>query len=134
MHFYKTFLYASLTVVFAVLFLQIPAILFGWYDTYPWFDILMHCLGGLFSVFLGTVLFYRLQHGIPSVVFLILFIIAIGVWWEVFEYGWQELVRGVVLATPRDSIGDLGADIVGGIIGIFFVQHAKKRYNRKDEQ
>lgn len=134
MHFSKAISFASLGVVLVVLFLQLGAILSGWYETYPWFDILMHCLGGLFSIFFGTSLFYRLRQGIPPVVFLVLFVVVVGVWWEVFEYGWQALVKEVVLATPLDSIGDLAADMGGGIIGIFFVQQAKKRYNRKDEQ
>ena len=54
-----------------------------------------------------------------------------GLAWEYYEYVVQFYIKNVHLADVPDSIGDLSADMLGGILGTSFVIAYKKRYNKR---
>jgi hypothetical protein len=61
----------------------------------------------------------------------LLFVLIVGIGWEFFEYGVQNLIKGSPqLANIPDSIKDVLMDIIGGKIASFFVLRVIKRYNR----
>jgi hypothetical protein len=75
------------------------------YWRFWWFDILMHALGG--AVFGAIALAVGIRH--PSRYWLFLGAVVVG--WEVFEY-----VNGISTAQPNFAF-DTGLDIVLGLVG-----------------
>jgi len=107
---------------------------FYWYVTMPWFDMMMHILGGVFVALLGASFFFSRIRMLPTYelfVTVLLFVFIIGLAWEYYEYIVQFYVKGVQLAHLTDSISDIICDVVGGSIGTCFVILLKKRYNTR---
>ena len=94
----------------------------------------MHILGGMFLGFCAGALFFnRISHltRLEVVVTILLFVLVVGIGWELFEYGVQTLIKGgSKLANLPDSIKDVLMDIIGGKIASLFVLRTIKRYNR----
>jgi hypothetical protein len=130
----KKLLRTACIVVFFVWLVNALANQFYWYSAMWWFDIPMHIMGGMFLGFgAGAIFFNRLvklsRH--DGVVTILLFVLALGIGWEFFEYIVQALIKGgPQLANIPDSIKDVFMDIVGGSIATFFVLRAIRRYNR----
>jgi H+/Cl- antiporter ClcA len=107
---------------------------FYWYSAMWWFDIPMHILGGVFLGFAAGALFFKKivkRSRRDIVVTVVLFVLAVGIGWEFFEYIVQSIIKGgTQLAHIPDSIKDMFMDIVGGVIAACFVLRAIKRYNR----
>lgn len=109
---------------------------FYWYVSISWFDMLMHTIGGMFTVFVTAAFLYRSRQlqGLDSKeLFITLALIAfiIGLGWEYYEYLVQFLIKSVQLASIPDSISDLICDMVGGVIASIFVIVMQRRYNRR---
>jgi hypothetical protein len=131
---------AIVTVIFALTLFALHGIgtLWNWYGTKPFFDKYLHFLGGMFVFF--ALMMYLLRRAVlpftgRQVLVLVVFVLFIGIGWEVFEYTVQHFT-GVVLATMSDSIGDIVFDNLGALVAattLFFVQdfvsQPKKRYN-----
>ncbi|MBP6857967.1 MAG: hypothetical protein KBC11_02115 [Candidatus Pacebacteria bacterium] len=101
-----------------------------------WFDIPMHILGGLFlALIFGATFFKKIINFSKKeqLVVILLFVLIVGIGWEVFEYGVQFLIKGKELANLPDSIKDLLMDLLGGVIGFYFVLLSIRRYNRVHE-
>lgn len=129
-------LFFTAFVLVGLLFLfNLMANAFYWYTSIFGFDKIMHFFGGVFLAFLVCALRPRpLESPVGRSIIKVAFIVfIIGLGWEFFEYGVQFLIKGVHLADPIDSVGDLIFDVVGGIIGTFFVILEKKRYNSTNE-
>jgi len=106
---------------------------FYWYVTIPWFDMLMHAIGGVFVALLGGAFLRKQLRGISSYHMFIniaLFVFIIGLAWEYYEYVVQYFIKHVQLADPADSISDLICDMLGGIVGAGFVILLNTKYNR----
>lgn len=121
--------------VFGILLFVVNAMasVFYWYVAIPWFDMMMHVLGGVFVAILGAAVLFKHIRTLPSrelFITLALFVFIIGLAWEYYEYIVQFYVKGVQLAHITDSLSDLICDMLGGSIGTLFVIHLKKRYNR----
>ena len=91
-----------------------------------WYDIMMHILGG---IVIGTTYAWGARYVIPTAwrrTFLklgaaLLFTIAIGVLWEVFEY-MLDIAGSRFLPYPADTMKDMANDIIGGILGYFLIK------------
>lgn len=119
-------------LVISILILHLLAYQFYWYASMWWFDMLMHTLGGVFLGLIGGVLLSRyISSAHTATIFgtILLFVFIVGFGWEVFEYVVQALIKTTSIANIPDSISDLLCDLSGGVISIYFVLRAKKRYN-----
>jgi hypothetical protein len=107
----KTWLLAAFILSVTIALLHQWATADFWYWRYPWFDIVMHFLGGLtIGVFL-----IRLFADYKPMAFLTAFV-AIAIGWEIFEFA---------IGAPRDStyaadtVIDLCMDVLGGTLAYF---------------
>ena len=106
---------------------------FYWYSAMWWFDIPMHIMGGIFlALFAGAFFFRKLLplHFKEVVVTILLFVLIVGLGWEIFEYLVQSVIKGAQLANFPDSVKDMLMDLLGGVLASTFVLRALKRYNR----
>lgn len=92
------------------------ATLFYWYDAIWWFDIPMHFLGGFW---VGAVALWVLGARAPGAPFrrrlgvAFLAVAAVGVSWEVFEFGLDAIGDSV------DTQQDLMFDVLGAVAAVF---------------
>lgn len=93
----------------------------------------MHTLGGLFLAMFGATIFSeKIKQNSQTYTFLLLssIVFFIGFGWELFEYIVQFTIKGSVqLANIPDSVSDMVCDVIGGVLGFFFVLIQKRRYN-----
>ncbi len=93
------------------------------HDTYfylPWFDIPMHLFGGFTVGLLGMLSLRLYFDALPrDVVWLLvlLFVLAIGALWEVFEM-YLNITYQFDRFSLIDTIADLVHDMVGGIVAL----------------
>lgn len=109
-------LYLLKLFMFAVIVygLHYVAIIFYLYWTLPWFDILMHFLGGAligYGVYVGG----RLFNTRLSFVQLITLVMIVGIGWEIFEYA----VGLAPLSEYRDTLLDLVLDFSGAAVAYY---------------
>lgn len=106
---------------------QVVAVEFYLYWIYPWFDIPMHILGGVFVAFGYAMLpFFRIR--VPSrftkLGTYLLVVLVVGIAWEVFEY-----VNGISVLEEKDffldTAMDLVFDLLGGAVGYYLVTRIK---------
>lgn len=135
--FRKKLALSSLFLVVSISILHVVATTFYWYLVIPWFDMLMHTLGGVFLAMFGATIFSeKIKRISRAHIFLLLISIVflVGFGWEVFEYIVQFVIKGSIqLANIPDSVSDMVCDVVGGVLGFFFVLIQKRRYNRIHE-
>ena len=99
-----------------------------WY--YPWFDIVLHLVGGLTIGFWGAALASRRQFP-PRLAAgcIVILAVLIGVLWESFEY-----ISGLTVGKPDywfDTMTDLGNGFVGASLVVLFysvIARNKKTY------
>jgi hypothetical protein len=126
-HIHKnTFILLVISVV-TLAMLQAVALYFSLYWTHRWLDIPMHALGGA-TVALGYQSRFLLKRFESTLSFdffsTILFVLAVGLVWEVYEYGVGTPVAGLTL----DSVIDIGMDMIGGTVG-YIVAKSVSTYN-----
>lgn len=129
---HKKLLISACILVIFIWLINTLANKFYWYSAMIWFDIPMHILGGIFlSLISGAIFFKKLKSFSTKekMVFILLFVLMVGIGWEIFEYVTQAIIKGVQLANFPDSIKDLLMDVVGGVIGFLFVLATIRRYN-----
>lgn len=90
-----------------------------WYWHYPWFDVVLHLLGGLAvglgSLWLASVLGLLPMERWSSLAGLVTALVAAGVVggaWEAYE-SWVGLVLVGQAGYVEDTVTDLGVDLVG---------------------
>ncbi len=122
-----------LLVVVAFLFFVGEAFYLRW--TFWWFDVVLHFLGGLCVAMggLSTWLYLSSSTNISNTKLTLvglLWALAIGIIWEIFEvhFGITFLSDGI--AYVRDTASDLIMDICGGIFGVLYAV----RLNKQNEQ
>lgn len=124
--------------IFGVFILNALASFFFWYQSFTWFDMVMHFFGGVVVTFFLVWFFFkkyriwREQGTLKTIIFNSFFFIVIAVLWEVMEFSVQHLfdIDGV-LATPRDSVSDIFFGLMGSLLAIYYY-FMKTRKNERD--
>lgn len=101
--------------------LNVLANIFYWYYILPWFDLLMHFMGGVFIAGLAIYLIKRPQDFLVT----LLIVIAVGLGWEIFEILVDKFFDKN-MQSLTDSLTDLLADVVGGGVGFLYF---KKKFS-----
>jgi hypothetical protein len=113
-------------LLFLMAVLHITATMLFFYWIYPWFDNMMHFLGGLLVGLTGLWLVFQSGY-LPSgwmryspTLIVGVGIVIVGVGWEVFEY-----LTGISLQQSfvADTISDLLMDGLGAIVGYLSFIH-----------
>ena len=121
--------------LFAIFVLNALANYFFWYQSFPWFDQMMHFFGGVSGgLFLIWFLYkkyglLREQKAFVRIILInsLLFLLAAGLW-EVMEYSMQDFFDiGNALADKFDSINDLIFGLVGNFLAL--VYYLSKKLN-----
>ncbi len=105
---------------------------FDLYDVLPWLDIPMHFLGGAIVAYAAArfFIFYEEKRSIAIfspwmfLLLLVIFVSAIAVLWEFFEFGLEYFFHVKAQLSQADTMGDLfmgmfGASVAGGVIILF---------------
>ena len=108
-------------LIFFIFFLNLLANKFYWYVSIPPFDIFMHTLGGFWLALAVIFVFKVKEFSISNAKKIIMWVLIIGLLWEVFEFGVSEIILKNPLNTKVDTITDLICDTVGGMLGILYV-------------
>lgn len=99
-------------LIFFILVINFLANKFYWYFAIPYFDMIMHFLGG-FWVGLSYFYFFPIKTIFTSdFLKLLAFVLCIGLGWEVYEM----LVNKAVAQNPLDYL-DIGSDIFFDLLG-----------------
>ncbi len=96
----------------------------SYYQTFWWWDLLLHAGSGLGLGFIGFIILYTIYYREKIVakpfwiaVFTLCFAIAIGTVWEIFEFGMDQVIGTNMQRTGiLDTMGDLIVDSIGGLI------------------
>lgn len=128
----------SVIIIWCILLLQGAASLWSLYWVLPWFDMLMHFLGG---AWLALTFFALISKKIEFVVThtFLMFVVMIGgtlffgFLWEVMEF-FIDLVLGTNFFQPDlpDTMSDLTFDLLGGLVAfgiVRFILH-RNHYDR----
>lgn len=113
-------------VLVVIATLHILALEFSLYWLYPWFDIMVHFLGGLFTALFALWLFFesgyvRINNNVQNALLVAgVSILVIGIGWEIFE-----LVAGVPIEDNfvLDTTIDLIMDVLGAGVAVFIFIH-----------
>lgn len=107
-------------LIFFILVVNFLANKFYWYSAISYFDMFMHFLGGFWLGLFFLYLFPTKENYSIFILKMLLFILLIGVGWEVFEI----LVNDVLVKNPfnyLDTISDIFFDLFGGVMaGLYF--------------
>lgn len=135
----------AVVFVFAALFLGEVQ---SYYERIWWWDIALHTSSGLLLGLLGFLLVYILNenervdlymHPRFVALFAILFAVAVGAFWEIFEFGVDQVfgtrMQKPMLGDPSgltDTMWDLIVDILGavtiGALGWWYMKHQKRSF------
>lgn len=106
-------------LIFLILALNFVASKLYWFSSIWYLDMILHFLGGFWVGLLFFYIFSPRNISIKLVAQILLFVLAIGIGWEVFE----SLVNEVILNNPfnyPDTISDLLLGVAGGGVSIFY--------------
>ncbi|MCX6755606.1 MAG: hypothetical protein NT068_03690 [Candidatus Nomurabacteria bacterium] len=112
-------------VIFFVFSLNLIAHKLYWYTSIWYFDMPMHFLGGFFIGLLGMyllpyfsspLLMGRLGGGLS----IFLFVLIIGIGWEIFEIIFNNIIAGQYFNT-LDTLSYIFFDLSGGLSAYFFI-------------
>jgi len=120
----KKILNQILFLIVVIFFLNLLAMKFYWYWSIPWFDMLMHFLGGLFiSLVLLWLNYFRGLLGSFSkkkaILIAILGTLVIGLLWEIFEFSLDTFITEKSW-DMADTLSDLFFDLLGAGIGTIY--------------
>lgn len=104
--------------VFFIFLLNTAASFFSWYTLLPWYDNMMHFLGGAWLALVFCFLFIsKIEQKKATLISLLLFVFIGALLWEFLEYGIEHIadVKGL-LANPKDSVSDVIFGILGGFL------------------
>jgi len=105
-------------LIFFILVINFLANKFYWYYSVWYLDMIMHFLGGFW---LGLLFLYfsSIQKDLNSIVRILLFVLFIGIGWEIYEV----LVNDIFARNPfnfLDTISDIFFDLSGGACAILY--------------
>lgn len=101
---------------------------FYWYDSFHGFDKVMHFVGGIVgSLFLSWFYYKKFTNLLDKKRVFKMILINSGIFllaaflWEVLEFSVQDIFNvGHLLASPKDSVGDLAFGLLGSLVGITY--------------
>lgn len=113
-----------LAFILVILAFQIIATVFYWYWRIPWFDILMHFLGGMwvgmsalwFYLFWGKIKPSAIQGAFRIFMVVTMAVLSVALLWEVFEYGVFVAIPHREVYDIADTLGDILAGVLGGAL------------------
>lgn len=129
--------------IFGIFVVHVFSILGGWYLAFTWIDIPLHIAGGAWVASLFFYLWDNYLSQYPRMfprwfllVLVVGFVMAVGVFWEWFEYGYdyffakEKASWRAQLGLP-DTMGDLFSDFVGGLLlGWYFICKDKNQQKK----
>ena len=118
------FLFLALITTALVGYLDHQARLLFWYWEYPWFDVVMHFLGGVSVASFMIWIHNRLVPQASVWVVVLVGLLVVGVSWEIFEWFAKTPTEADYVI---DTITDLVMDVVGAVLvtGMYFVWKRK---------
>lgn len=121
----------TLILILGIFILNALAGYLFWYDIFPWFDNMMHFLGGFWVGLATLTLFWDTIHSQQNIylqlAFIVLSVLFVGLVWEVYEFGVQGIMQVTGIASIPDSISDLVFDTLGGMGAFFVAMHKTKK-------
>lgn len=102
------------------------ALEFYLYWVFPWLDILMHLLGGVWVSLISLWIFFesgyiKLPRTLPNTVYVaVVSIIFVAISWEIFELAASVPIEANF---ALDTTVDLIMDAIGAFIGWFYFKH-----------
>jgi hypothetical protein len=115
-----------LLVVFAILAVNVFAIIHDLYFYYSWLDVVMHLVGGFWIGFVSlAIIQWKLKRALPlkeRMAYAFLLAFGVGVLWEMFEllsdtsFALEPYVYDAA-DTFSDLLNDLFGGVVAGLIG-----------------
>jgi len=119
------------------------ASVYSWYFFVPWLDMPMHFFGGAWIAGVALWLYLGAQrsaHGeVPSTsrVYLvsILSVLAIGIFWEIFEFGLDRVVEFTRVYNTADTLSDLFFGVFGAAVVTYVIlaRHHSKKLKTSDK-
>lgn len=98
-----------------IVILNAAANFLGWYENLNGLDWFMHFLGGGWVASASFYLHQRQGWRSPSFFHVLLWVLAIALAWEVYEFiGDQFLAKSLLQQSSLDTIGDLFFGLLGG--------------------
>lgn len=116
--------------VFIVFLLNSAGSFFSWYTLLPWYDNMMHFLGGVWlSLVAVWILYPRVEQKRVGIISVLLFVFVGALLWEGLEYFVQAITKAPdSLATPLDSISDVIFGLLGGLLaGLYTSKKIQKK-------
>ena len=96
------------------------AMKFYWYSSIWWFDMPMHFLGGFWVGLFLFWLFPLEKISARMVLKIILGVLLIGIFWEIFEIVIGKVIIQDCLNTTLDTFSDIFFDIAGATFSILY--------------
>lgn len=122
-------------LILVIFVLNTLASLLYWYIIFPWFDNMMHFLGGFWIALLIMTLFWKFISKQESLYWRFFFVLAsvllVGLLWEIYEFGVQDIIQATGIASIPDSASDLVFDTFGGIVAFLIINNKTKNLNHE---
>ncbi len=122
----------TLKLIIGIFLLNAIAGYLYWYNIFPWFDNMMHFFGGFWVAVAAMSIFYKSisaqKERLLQFAFVILSVLFVGLVWEVYEFGVQDLIKATGIASIPDSISDLVFDTLGGIAAFLIIIKKLKKH------
>ncbi|MEW9094193.1 MAG: hypothetical protein AB2417_03835 [Clostridiaceae bacterium] len=134
---------------FSIIFFIFLSIYLGTLNNFykfTWWDTMLHLVSGTILGLLGIVIMNNLNDAIvikslnPKFIFLyiISFVLLCGVLWEIYEFSADIILgmdmQGSLLTGVGDTMEDLIADLVGGVISAIYGTLSFNKNNRIDDK
>lgn len=104
-----------------------------WYDKFPWFDIAVHFVGGVwvtFAIFALVPLFEKISDPKKLILSLVFAALGAGVAWEILEFTIENYYLVDFQGPPLDTLSDLIVDVLGGTLAAFYIRNLKSQIGR----
>ena len=106
----------TLKIILGIFLLNTLAGFLYWYAIFPWFDNMMHFFGGFWVAVATISVFWKIfsiqKSQILKLVFVVLWVLFVGLVWEIYEFGVQDLIKVTGIASIPVSISDLIFDFL----------------------
>ena len=115
----KKLIKVVISLILGIFLVNFLANKFYWYSTIWYFDMIMHFLGGLWIGLIFIYAFPPKDHSMSFILRTMLFVLFIGVSWELYEV----LVNGVLakdVFNSLDTISDIFFDLAGGFLAVLY--------------
>ena len=119
----KQILKRLVVMIFSILVFNFIAMKLYWYTSIWYFDMPMHFAGGFFLGMLGIYIFSLESFLISNFYKIFLFVLVIGIGWEVFEVLVNHISHNPFYIL--DTVSDVFFDISGGLSAILYLCQKK---------